>query len=168
MSTRDIAASCLVVLSLAITVGDAGGQSVPERGPAGVRNVISANPILLVFEWFNLEIEHRASTNSTIGIQGSTFRLSGDRYFSGRGFFRYYPSAAWDGFFAGVRAGITGVEDDGESETVLGVGVEFGIAWMLGSRRRFHVSIGAGADHLGGADSGGIPTLRLVNIGLSF
>jgi hypothetical protein len=48
----------------------------------------------------------------------------------------------------------------------LGVGLEFGYAWLLGDSRHLSVSIGGGATRL--LDGGAIPIVRLVNMGWAF
>ncbi len=104
---------------------------------------------------------------SRIGFGGADAR-----YFSGRGFWRYYPTRAFEGFFFGLDGGVTGYSDEGDDATVLGAGFELGYGWLLGAKRNFYVSLDAGADRLFGGDLGGasavIPTLRLVNVGIAF
>jgi hypothetical protein len=164
------ASTCIAVSALiTLSAGQATAQSRSGAVLADVGTVVSANPLLILFEWFNLEVEHRAWANGTAGIQGSTFRSHDDRYLSGRGFVRYYPKAAFDKFFLGVRAGVTQFdEEDAEPETLFAAGVEVGLTWMLGSRHRFYVSIGQGVDRLFGSETVPLPTLRLVNIGWAF
>jgi hypothetical protein len=93
-------------------------------------------------------------------------------YYSGRGFWRYYPNGAYAGFYFGLDLGVTGLEENDDSHTVVGAGFELGYNWLLGRRRNFYISLGAGADRLFGGDLGGasavIPTIRIVNIGIAF
>jgi hypothetical protein len=144
-------------------------------------NVLSANPFLLIATWFNAEYERVISATSTVGVRLSTVSIGfGDSidddddadYYSGRGFWRYYPNGAPAGFFFGFDAGVTGLDESGESHTVLGAGFELGYNWLLGARRNFYISLGAGADRLFGGDIGDasavIPTVRIVNIGVAF
>lgn len=167
-----------LVLLVAFTPQVAAAQEASDRVPADFRNVISANPLLLMFEWFNAEYERWASPTSTFGFRGSLVTIDdNDEYFSGRAFFRYYPNGAFRSFFIGVDGGVTGVSidesiDSNESETVFGLGIELGVNWLLGASRKFYVSLGAGVDRLFGGDlddvSAAIPTLRLINIGFGF
>jgi hypothetical protein len=148
---------------------------------AAGRNVVSANPFLLIATWFNAVYERVVSATSTVGVRLSTFSIGvevgidGDDdadYFNGRAFWRYYPNGAPDGFFFGFDAGVTGLDESGDSHTVMGAGFELGYNWLLGSRRNFYISLGAGADRLFGGDLGDasavIPTIRIVNIGIAF
>jgi hypothetical protein len=170
-----------VLLLTACAAGRADAQSGGQQGPPALRNVISANPFLLIATWFNAEYERAVSGGSTLGMRVSTLSLGIDTdtgnddeadYYSGRAFYRYYPNGAFAGFFFGVDAGVTGLEESGETHTVMGAGFELGYNWLLGSRRNFYISIGAGADRLFGGELGDasavIPTVRIVNIGFAF
>ncbi len=165
------AAGVLVALTLAPGCVAAQGRN---DATVGIQNVVSANPFLLIAEWFNVEWEHRATATSTAGARVSRFEWKDlrDTYYSARGFWRYYPDGAFDGFFFGLDAGVTGVSDSGDRYTVMGAGFELGYGWLLGARRNFYVSLGTGADRLFGGDLGGhsavIPTLRLLNVGIGF
>jgi hypothetical protein len=152
-----------------------------DMSRAAGRNVLSANPFLLIATWFNAEYERVISATSTVGVRLSTFSIGVDDgidgdddadYYSGRAFWRYYPNGAPAGFYFGFDAGVTGLDESGESHTVLGAGFELGYNWLLGSRRNFYISLGAGADRLFGGDIGDasavIPTVRIVNIGFAF
>lgn len=168
-----IASALLVVMSP--------GRASAQEAPPTLRNVVSANPFLLIAAWFNAEYERVVSGTSTVGVRVSTLNIgiddgvNGDDeadYFSGRGFWRYYPNGANRGFFFGLDAGITGLKETGDSHTVFGAGFELGFNWLLGTRRNFYISLGVGADRLFGGDLGGasavIPTVRIVNIGFAF
>jgi hypothetical protein len=139
-----------------------------------LQDVISANPFLLIAEWFNAEWEHRRSSTTTLGVRVSRFDTddSDVTYFSIRGFWRYYPDGAFEKFFFGFDGGVTSLDDSGDTSTVFGAGFELGYNWLMGARRTFYVSLGAGADRLFGGDlhdaSAVIPTLRLVNVGIRF
>ena len=147
-----------------------------------LRNVVSANPFLLIATWFNAEYERAITVSSTVGIRVSTVSLGFDddvvgndddaEYYSGRVFWRYYPNEAYRGFFFGLDAGVTSVDDTDETHTVGGAGFELGYGWLLGRRRNFYISIGAGADRLFGSDLADapevIPTVRILNIGFAF
>jgi hypothetical protein len=159
----------------------AGAQASADRTSTELQNVISANPFLLIATWFNAEYEHVVSGTSTVGLRVSTLSIGIDEgtdgnddadYYSGRAFWRYYPNGAYAGFFFGVDVGITGLKESGDSHTVMGAGFELGYNWLLGARRNFYISIGAGADRLFGGDLGDasavIPTVRIVNIGFAF
>lgn len=162
---------------VAVTVGVSPASVFAQERPASeppVHDVLSANPFLLISEWFNAEWEHGLTRTGTAGARVSKVDI-GDpdvTYFSVRGFWRYYPDGAFEGFFFGFDAGITGLDESGDTRTVLGAGFELGYNWLLGDRRNFYVSLGAGADRLFAGDLGDasavIPTVRLVNIGIGF
>jgi hypothetical protein len=171
----------ILLLAILSTAAPRAVQAQDEMSRAAGRNVLSANPFLLIATWFNAEYERVISATSTVGVRLSTVsigvddELDGDNdadYFNGRAFWRYYPSGAPAGFFFGFDAGVTGLDESGESRTVLGAGFELGYNWLLGSRRNFYISLGAGADRLFGGDLGHasavIPTVRIVNIGIAF
>jgi hypothetical protein len=169
------------LLALGVLLGSALPQQA--RGQEGTRapvphdQVISANPLLLLFEWFNAEYERKISNTSTAGIGGGWISLDGgdDDYVNVHGFYRYYPQgAALSGFYFGGKLGVHRVETSGADEdgTALGFGIDVGYNWLLGVNRAFYVSIGIGANRLFGLDledaSATLPTLRLVNIGFAF
>jgi len=111
----------LVALAAVLLLSRASSQE-DTRPAAPVRDVVSANPFLLISEWFNAEWEHRLSPTTTAGVRVSRVDL-GDpdvSYFSGRGFWRYYPNGAYEEFFFGFDAGVTGLDDSGDARTVLG------------------------------------------------
>ena len=147
------------------------------------RNVVSANPFLLLATWFNAEYEHRISDAASLGVRVSTFNTGIDDdlnlddddeadYASGRVFLRYYPSGVFRGFFFGVGGGLTNVDVTGDSHSVFGAGFDLGYNWLLGKKRNFYISIGVGADRLFGGDLGAasafLPTFRVINIGFAF
>ncbi len=111
----------LVVLSAlvaALAHSQASAQADAAQSPRVLRNVISANPFLLIATWFNAEYERLISTGSTVGVRVSTLGLdegpNGDddvNYYSGRAFWRYYPSGAYTGFFFGLGLGVTSLGD---------------------------------------------------------
>lgn len=65
-----------------------------------VKSVVSANPIGLLFDFFNAEYERAMSTTSTVGIGGSTISSTNDytdeseRSANLDVFYRYYPSGS--------------------------------------------------------------------------
>lgn len=146
------------------------------RAPVPHTTAVSANPFLLLFGWFNAELEHRVGRTATVGIAGSALDLDDgdDEYANLAGFLRYYPQeAALSGFFFGGRLGVYRAESDaGNTASFGGVGLELGYTWLLGSDRHFAISVGAGANRLFGENladfNATIPTVRLVNVGWAF
>jgi hypothetical protein len=175
---RVIVATALLAL-LTPTQSTAQAEATPD--PVLHRNAVSANPFLLIATWFNAEYERAVSGNSSLGLRISTLNIGTDvdangdddaNYYSGRAFWRYYPTLAFTGFYLGIDVGVTGLEETGDSHTVMGAGFELGYNWLLGARRNFYISIGAGADRLFWGELGDasavIPTIRVINIGWAF
>ena len=166
----------------AIVVGAAMSSGARAENVTPPPNVISSNPILDMFTWYNLEFEHRMAPNSTMGLAGTFVELGDgdDRYMVAPAFYRYYPqNDAPAGFFFGGRVGVFGVTavsdvtDDEESATLGGIGIDIGYTWMIGSTRSFAISLGIGAVRLfGDVEDEDIamtlPTIRAINVGFAF
>lgn len=175
---KKVATLLLLVATLSGAASPLAGQAGQDgtRSPVPHSNLVSANPFLLLFGWFNAELEHRFRPTATFGIAGSALDLNDgdDEYANLAAFLRYYPQeAALSGFFFGGRVGVHRAEStSGASASFPGLGLELGYTWLLGSDRHFAISIGAGANRLFGEDladfSATIPTLRLVNVGWAF
>lgn len=137
------------------------------------RQVISANPFLLMAEYFNVEFERKHTEKRTFGMSASSVGFGDADYRNVQAFYRYYPQgASLTGFYVGGRGGVHRVSNEGRSGSAFGLGIELGYGWLFGKERDFAVSMGAGATRLFGGDLHGasplVPTLRLVNIGWSF
>ena len=170
---------CLVfVILLTLVVAGSTPAASYER-----KVVVSTNPILDMFTWYNGELEIAAAPTSTIGIAG-TYITFGDEddfdretYANASVFWRYYPREAFGGFYFGVRGGyykVTADTDLGEEEegNFFGAGIDVGYGWILGENERMYVSLGIGAVRLFGGDledvSLTLPTIRLINVGFAF
>lgn len=160
----------VVGLALVLTVRPAAAQEAPPGG-----DVVSLNPFLVLFEWFNVEWEHRIRPTGTVGLAGTYVEFDDDdSYRNLAAFYRYFPQErAPAGFFIGPRAGVYRVSDfQNDTQTVVGFGVEIGYTWLLGSSESFALSLGGGVSRLVGIDEvdaeGVLPTLRLVNVGWAF
>jgi hypothetical protein len=131
-------------------------------------NLISANPIGLLFEWYNGEFEHALSSTVSLAVSGSRFDFDDANYTGIDGIARYYPSGrALRGFSFGLSAGFVSVnddcdtcDDDGSSATI---GVRGDYVWILGRDQRFAVAAGIGAKRLLNDNLGteGLPVGRL-------
>jgi hypothetical protein len=131
-------------------------------------NLISANPIGLLFEWYNGEFEHALSSTVSLAVSGSRFDFDDANYTGIDGIARYYPSGrALRGFSFGLSAGFVNVDDDcdscdddGSSATI---GVRGDYVWILGRDQRFAVAAGIGAKRLLNDNLGteGLPVGRL-------
>jgi opacity protein-like surface antigen len=162
----------LVACALALSSVAASAQTLQPTTRA-TNQTFSANPFMLMFDVFNLEYERVHTSSSTFGASTSMLDLDGADYKNFQGFYRYYPQGrALNGFYLGARGGLHRVSADGEAGNAMGLGFEIGYTWLLGSKKHFVVSIGAGATRLFGGDledvSLTIPTLRVVNLGWSF
>ena len=170
---------CLVSVLLAALI-------VSWAIPAGCyesKMVVSTNPILDMFAWYNAEVEFAVAPTSTMGLAG-TFIMFGDEddndeetYANASVFWRYYPREAFGGFYFGARGGyykVTIDTDLGDEEEgdFFGLGIDVGYSWILGESERMYVSLGIGAVRLFGGDLEDVtltlPTIRLINVGLAF
>ena len=168
---------CLTCLLASLVPGRVQAQDEGSRAPILHNQVISANPFLLLAEWFNVEYERKISPTTTIGIAGSRISVDGGNadYKSLNGLLRYYPQgAALSGFSLGGRLGFHQVSDDKEDDEghVYGLGVDIGYSWLLGSKRNFYIGLGIGATRLFGGDAPNerivLPSVRLINVGIAF
>jgi hypothetical protein len=166
-------AAALVFTAVAFVSTAAHAQETGTRTPVANKNVISANPFLLMAEYFNAEFERKHTDSSTFGLSASSVGLDDANYRNLQAFYRYYPQrASLTGFYIGGRAGVHRVSGDNDAGNAFGLGFEVGYSWLFGAERHFGVSIGAGATRLFGGDlddaSFVIPTVRLINVGWSF
>ena len=178
MSRHTPAALVLATLILAALIALpslAGAQSlvppVPDQtSHAGVRQQISANPVGLLIDLFNIDYERRTTDSVSIGVGGSTATIEVDeetsrreRYLNGDVYVRFYPSRkALNGLAFGVKVGLTQVLDEG---SYFGYGFDVNKSSILGEH--FYFGYGLGLKRLVGIDLGYIPTLRL-NVGVGF
>lgn len=165
--------STMVGAFLLVSASIASAQTTVTAPSSGNKQVVSANPFLTMFEWFNLEYSRRHTESTTWGASASRFGIDGVSYGNVTALYRYYPGGkALNGFYIGGRGGVHRVGVEGASASAFGAGFELGYDWLLGRRKNFAVGIGAGATRLFGGDVDGarviIPTVRLVNIGWSF
>ena len=149
-------------------------QEEGTRLPIPHENVISANPFLLLFEWVNVEFEHKVGAETTVGAIGSSVSFDdGDVRLAGAsGFLRYYPQgSALSGFYLEGRIALLHGEDEDGSGTVYGPGIHIGYNWLFGANRNFYLSMGLGVTRLFGEDIDGrvvLPEFRLLKIGIAF
>ncbi|HEX7239535.1 MAG TPA: DUF3575 domain-containing protein [Longimicrobiaceae bacterium] len=172
------AAACAALVALA-PAAEARAQEAPQP----YKQVLSANPLGLLFEYYNAEYERALTPTTTLGVAGSYITLFEEaNYFSLEGKYRYYPQArALDGFAIGGTLGFAQVdaddidagEDGDDTASAFSVGVEIDYNWLVGRDRRFYIGTGIGARRLFGGDVPGdvplvLPTIRLVNVGFAF
>jgi hypothetical protein len=165
-----------VIVTLCVAAPSVASAQAPSPGtriPVSNKQVISANPFLLIAEYANVEFERKHTETRTFGVSASSFGFDDADYRNVQGFYRYYPQgASLTGFYLGGRGGVHRVAAGDEAGTAFGLGVEVGYGWLFGRERNFAVSLGAGVTRLFGGDLNGasavIPTFRLINVGWSF
>jgi len=158
----------IAAVALVATARTASAQSVGDTQSGVRRNLISANPIGLLFEWYNGEFEHVINSTATVAIAASSFsEIDTDddlRYSVVDGIVRYYPSArALRGFSIGGSLGLVSFSDDqscfdfgcdDNSGTKATIGVRGDYVWILGRDQHFSVATGLGAKRVLGNDHG--------------
>ena len=140
----------------------------------GRMNLVSANPIGLLFEWYNAEYEHALKSTVSLAVAASSYDIDNTRYASVDGIARYYPSArALKGFSIGASVGFIDLNDhydygncigcNDDSGTSPTIGIRGDYVWILGRDQRFAVGAGIGAKRLLNSDLGteGVPIGRL-------
>ena len=133
-------------------------------------NLISANPIGLLFEWYNGEYEHAVNSTASLAVAASRFDFDGPTYTSIDGIARYYPAGkALRGFSIGVSVGFVDVDPDcsdfcsDEDGTSATIGIRGDYVWIIGRDQHFTVATGIGAKRLINDNLGteGLPIGRL-------
>lgn len=155
-------------LAFAAIAATASAQSTPSSGPERL-TLISANPIGLLFEWYNGEIEHAVAPKVSIAVAGSRFDAWDDRYENVDGILRYYPAGrAINGFSVGTSGGYARVTSCDNcfnkfEESVFALGVRADYVWLLGKDKHFAAAAGIGAKRLFGVNeaTAGVPIGRL-------
>lgn len=157
----------IAVAALAISASASAQSSAGARSGIARVNLISANPIGLLFEWYNGEFEHALNPTTSLAVAGTSFDLDNARYNSIDGIVRYYPAArALRGFSVGASAGFVGVNDDcdtcDDDFSAATIGVRGDYVWIIGRDQHFSVQAGVGAKRiLGHSDPAGLPIGRL-------
>ena len=161
----------IIGAAIAVTATAASAQRVEETRSGMPRvNLISANPIGILFEWYNGEYERALSSTVSLAGAASSYDFEDARYASVDGIVRYYPSGrAIRGFSIGASLGFISIDEDFECEgcdedgssATLGVRADY--VWILGRDQRFAAAAGIGAKRLLSDDLGteGVPIGRL-------
>jgi len=179
-----------VHVTLLVILATTGFAQESTAGQSAAYNqVISANPFgWILLPWYNAEYERKVAGRATLTLSGSAFDWGdGDGFSSATTAFRYYPRGTpFRGFYLGPRIGLfwlsrgqddvnfdedsgQGQDDvnfDEDSGLHVGLGLEMGYAWLLGSEGHLSISIGGGATRV--FNHAPIPVLRLVNVGWAF
>lgn len=156
-----IAAALGIVLST-IPAQSLAGQS---RG-VGPSNIVSANPFLPLFGYFQGEFEHFLRSSVAVAVAGSHIKFGNEKYTNLDAKVRLYPTErGLEGFNVAVSLGVANIKDDDgsygdcvfEPEPAppcpliyqkFGAGafaVEMGYQWLLGPSKVMAVSVGGGA-----------------------
>lgn len=165
--------SALVFCWLAFATSEALAQTEGTKMPVANSYVVSSSPLLLMFEYANVEFERKMGDRFSLGGSASGIGAGGGSYRNFQAFYRYYPQAAsLTGFYVDGRAGVHRLAFDDGGGQAYGLGFDVGYAWLFGEKRNFSVSLGLGATRIFGGDmkkaSFTLPTFRLLNIGWSF
>lgn len=161
----------IVGAAIAVAANTASAQRVEDSRTGMQRvNLVSANPIGLLFEWYNGEYERALSSTVSLAAAASAYDIDNTDYQSVDGIIRYYPSGrAVRGFSIGASVGYInldeefdciGCDEDGSSATI---GVRADYVWILGRDQRFAAAAGIGAKRLLNDELGteGVPIGRL-------
>ena len=153
-------------------VSSATAHAAAETRSGIVRhNLFSANPIGILFEWYNGELERAVNSTVSVAAAATSYDFDDNRYTSIDGIGRYYPAGkALRGFSIGMSVGFVDIRDAQDCEfceddtgTAATLGVRGDYVWILGRDQRFTVATGIGAKRLLGNDIGteGLPIGRL-------
>lgn len=138
----------LVLAASLLLPRTAAAQWYPPPMPLGTgapTQVISANPIGLMLEFYNAEYEVRINDSVTAGAGASrlgwgAFGGSGKPYLNGDVFVRFYPSGnAFNGLALGFKAGATRLREDG---TFAGLGIDVNHSVAVNDHLVFSSGIG--------------------------
>lgn len=175
---RHLSFAPFVIASLLLSNAAAAQTGVPDQKTPRV-NIVSTNPVGILFEFYNGEIEHALLNTASVAVAGSHVTYDRNAYTTGDLILRYYPSArAVRGFAFGVSVGFARATTDEycgyqcvdartqTHDNAFTVGVRGDYIWILGSDQRFSVATGVGAKRLfysSGDHSGseGLPIGRL-------
>ena len=175
---------CLASASIIITFllpSSSAGQATPQSPADSARtNLLSFNPLGVVFEYFSGEFEHAFSRSASIALAGSYASPYDLSYSSVDIIGRYYPDGALRGFSIGPTVGYTHVADNyscyntcsNGSTNAFTLGVELDYSWLVGRSQRFGIETGIGAKRLfytgrNSLGSDALPTAR-VSVGYAF
>ncbi len=143
-------------------------QSAAERAGIVRTNLVSSNPIGLLFQWYNGEYEHSLQSTTSLAVAATRFDVDDFNYNAVDGIVRYYPGGhAIRGFSVGASAGFIYVSEDNCTDCENGTGATVGVrgdyVWILGRDQRFAAAAGIGAKRVFASNVGsaGLPIARL-------
>ena len=148
----------ITILAVTLAATTASAQAVgSDRAGIARKNLVSANPIGILFEWYNGEFERAVTTTVSLAAAGSIYDFDDVRYTSLDGIARFYPNGrAVRGFSVGMSVGVVSIDDDlddcefcnDDSGTSASIGVRGDYVWILGRDQVFTVATGIGAKRL--------------------
>lgn len=163
--------SLIVAAALVAAVSPVSAQKADANRAGFTRtNLISANPIGLLFQWYNAEYEHALLPTVSLAVAGSSYDFEDATYASVDGIARYYPAGrALRGFSLGGSVGFIDINEDNcfgcgdQSGSSATIGVRADYVWILGRDQHFSAAAGIGAKRLLSNDLGteGVPIGRL-------
>jgi hypothetical protein len=143
-----------VALAIAATLAPrtSGAQSLRTTAPVPFDNIVSVNPVLLVFSGIvSADYERRIAPGTTLGASLSSFSLSDANYLTVEGRARYYiEGRALEGFSVGGVLGYVRLRDDSTRATsnALNIGFTGERQWLLGVDERLALTAGLGATRI--------------------
>lgn len=151
-------------------------RPIAAQEMAGPRAQISISPILALAEWYTGEVEY-AFSDEMSGVLGFSFFSLNNDYRALDAKLRFYPDGTpLEGFNIAGLVGYTSISLDPSDDEVSGftAGVDLGVSWLFGERKRWFFGLGLGAKRYFGDDNLGgepldpfLPTAR-VNFGIAF
>lgn len=168
-----------LVASAFVTLASSASAQWADADRAGLRtNLISSNPIGLLFEWYQGEFEHAISPTISLAIAGAAFSLADDDISSVDGIVRYYPGArALRGFSLGGTVGFSGVDElvcdnisscRTDNYSAFTIGIRGDYIWILGKEQHLAVAAGIGAKRLLSDRTDGIQGLPVARLSLGY
>lgn len=152
-----------------------GSMSAANAVPARVSQVISVNPLMLVFGGISAEWERKTAENTSFGLAGGLQSEDHFSYLSAEAKYRFYPDAkSLRGFSVGGAGGFTSASTDyfgsSWSGQAASVGVVLDYQWLLGENGNFAVALGGGAKRLFyfGSNSGASDALLTLRLSIGF
>lgn len=161
--------SILISLALVTLATPVFSQTMESNRAGAPRvNLVSANPIGLLFQWYNAEFEHALNPTASLAVAGTRFGFDHFNYTAVDGIVRYYPSGrAIQGFSIGGSVGFVNASEDNCNRCDTGSGATVGVrgdyVWILGRDQRFAAAAGIGAKRIFVQNVGntGLPIARL-------
>nr|MBA3645961.1 hypothetical protein [Gemmatimonadaceae bacterium] len=161
--TRRLVSFAVLSIFLALPA-TAKSQVIVQTADSVRSNLISVNPLGIVFAYFSAEIEHSFAPSGSVAFAGSYDGTGDFGYNSADVILRYYPQAQGiRGFAIGVTTGYTHVSSDyvvysqclgcggpfvNGSSKAFTAGIQGDYSWWIGKQQRFGIELGLGAKRL--------------------